>query len=60
MSTVSDENGRITYQISQGNNYQFFKINSDSGLVTVNRRVDSDQLDVPQIILNVSASDHGK
>ncbi|XP_067948846.1 protocadherin Fat 4-like [Watersipora subatra] len=54
-----DENGRVTYQISDGNNQQFFKIDGDSGLVTINRRVDSDGLDNSKIVLNISASDHG-
>lgn len=42
-----------------GNSDQFFKIDSDSGLVTVNRPVDSDNMDIARISLNVSASDHG-
>lgn len=56
----ADENGRVTYQISDGNNQQFFKIDGDSGLVTINRRVDSDGLDNSKIVLNISASDHGQ
>lgn len=54
------ENGRISYQISSGNNNLFFKIDSDSGLVTVNRPVDSDGLSESKVTLNVSAQDHGK
>ena len=56
---VLDENGRVTYAIVAGNSDQFFKIDSDSGLVTVNRPVDSDNMDQARISLNVSASDHG-
>ena len=57
--SVLDENGRVTYAIVAGNSDQFFKIDSDSGLVTVNRPVDSDNMDQARISLNVSASDHG-
>lgn len=56
---VLDENGRVTYQLSGDLNNQFFKIDSDSGLVTISRRVDSDSLPSPRITLNVTASDHG-
>lgn len=49
----------MTYAIVAGNSDQFFKIDSDSGLVTVNRPVDSDNVDRARISLNVSASDHG-
>lgn len=57
---IPGENGRITYQISSGNNDLFFKIDADSGLVTVNRPVDSDGLRESRVTLNVSAQDHGE
>lgn len=57
---LPDENGRVSYQIAGGNRDQFFKINEDTGLVTINRRVDSDNLNTSRINLNVTAYDHGE
>ena len=59
LSLISDENGRVTYHISAGNSRQYFKIDGDSGLVTIKKPVDSDNLQSSRIALNISAADHG-
>ncbi|KAG8176879.1 hypothetical protein JTE90_007488 [Oedothorax gibbosus] len=54
----SRDNGRVTYIISQGNEKGYFSLDYDSGLLSVAKPLDREE--VHHYELNITASDHGR
>ncbi|PRD31895.1 UNVERIFIED_CONTAM: ds [Trichonephila clavipes] len=54
----SRDNGRVTYVISQGNERGHFSLDYDTGLLSVAKMLDREE--VHHYELNITASDHGR
>ncbi|KFM63480.1 Protocadherin Fat 2, partial [Stegodyphus mimosarum] len=54
----SRDNGRVTYVISQGNERGHFSLDYDSGLLSVAKPLDREE--IHHYELNITASDHGR